>query len=153
MDISSYNQAVKILNEFPLYNLDSNLFHSDNNKAVSLLFESVVDLISESAELKDNLPKKEFVIPVEKYKSNNLDWKMHFQDPDNQKFFLSDVYDYLLLITKEQLFEKIQLPLQQFPDSLRNIIHAVILFLFAFRRCHIKNSIDIIQKISGTVLG
>jgi hypothetical protein len=91
------DEAKKILNFYAFYRLDTHLYLSRDTEAIDMLFESVVDAINDCGPLKLQLPYNEFVRPSREFAAGDPGWVGHFEERDNRKFFLSDVYDYLTL--------------------------------------------------------
>jgi hypothetical protein len=91
------DEAQKILNIFRFYKRDGKLYLDQNNEVLDDVFEAVVYAINDSGVLKTRLPQYEFVIPSKKFAMHESSWRGHFEERDNRRFFLSDVYDYLTL--------------------------------------------------------
>lgn len=73
------------------------LYLEDGEHSAKQLFDAVLHEINTCSLLKTKLPYQEFVLPARKVIEKDPGWVGHFEDPDNQKFFLSDVHDYLYL--------------------------------------------------------
>jgi hypothetical protein len=89
-------EAWHIINIFKFMGEDSFVYISKNYELIDSLFDSVTQAIVKSSRLKNIMPK-EFVYPALKYLENDLKWKKHFENKDHKSFFLSDIYDYLML--------------------------------------------------------
>jgi len=90
-------EAQKILNIYRFYKRDGKLYLDGDTETLDALFEAVVDAINESGPLKPLLPYNEFVLPSRLTAQGDAGWTGHFQERDNRRFFLSDVYDFLKL--------------------------------------------------------
>ncbi len=97
MQNSEYEEAQKILNIFRFYRRDSELYLNEETQVLNDLFDAVVDAINDAKVLKTQLPYNEFVLPSRAIQSGDKGWIGHFEEADNRRFFLSDVYDYLRL--------------------------------------------------------
>lgn len=91
------DKANAILSIFRFYNCGSDLYQSDDVETIDALFEAVVAAIDDSAELKPHLPYNEFVKPSRSVLEGDPGWVGHFEERDNRRFFLSDIYDFLTL--------------------------------------------------------
>jgi len=90
--------AEKILNIYRFFQKDGNLYLTDDIESLDMLYDAVVDAINDCGPLKVKLPYKEFVHPCKEVRNGDSGWVGHFQERDNRRFFLSDIYDYLKLM-------------------------------------------------------
>ncbi|MDX1295519.1 MAG: hypothetical protein R3302_04595 [Sulfurimonadaceae bacterium] len=90
-------EAEKILNIYRFYKRDGKLYLDGDVETLDSLFEAVVDAINDSGTLKPLLPYNEFVLPSRLTAEGDPGWVGHFEERDNRRFFLSDVYDFLKL--------------------------------------------------------
>jgi len=90
-------EADHILNIFRFYKRDGELYLNDDTQTLNELFDAVVDAINASGALKIQLPYNEFVLPSKRIQEGDEGWVGHFNEADNRRFFLSDVYDFLRL--------------------------------------------------------
>ncbi|MCH9812920.1 MAG: hypothetical protein K0U47_03140 [Epsilonproteobacteria bacterium] len=93
-------EAAHILNTFKKQGLDGKLYLVQDPFKIDLLFDEVVDAINHSSLLKTKLPHVEFVLPSREIANGDAGWIGHFEDRDNKRFFLSDVYDFLILFIR-----------------------------------------------------
>ncbi|MBU1216114.1 hypothetical protein KJ870_05730 [bacterium] len=91
-------EAQKILNIYRFFHKDGNLYLTEDSNAVDDLYEAVVNAINDCGALKAQLPYNEFVHPCKKVREGDAGWIGHFDERDNRRFFLSDIYDYLKLL-------------------------------------------------------
>ncbi len=91
------DEAHKILNIYRFYGCDGKLYLDIEDGKLDELFEAVVISINDCGVLKALLPHREFVIPSRKFAMGEQSWRGHFEDRDNRRFFLSDVFDFLTL--------------------------------------------------------
>jgi len=91
-------EAKKILNIYRFMQQNGTLYLDDNDEKVDTLYEAVVDAINDCGLLKPTLPYNEFVLPCRKVREHDSGWVGHFDERDNRRFFLSDIYDYLYLL-------------------------------------------------------
>lgn len=91
-------EATKILNIYRFMQQDGTLYLDEDDEKLDQLYEAVVDAINHSGVLKPTLPYNEFVLPCRKVSENDPGWIGHFEERDNRRFFLSDIYDYLYLL-------------------------------------------------------
>lgn len=98
MSSSHKAQAQKILNIYRFYNKDGSLYLSEDAEALDALFDAIVAAINDCGDLKPTLPFNEFVRPSRMVAQGDAGWIGHFQERDNRRFFLSDIYDYLSLL-------------------------------------------------------
>ncbi|MCW8820954.1 MAG: hypothetical protein OQK45_01915 [Sulfurovum sp.] len=91
-------EARKILNIYRLFQRDGTLYLNDETDTLDTLFEAVIHAISDCGTLKAKLPYTEFVLPSRKVIEGDSGWVGHFDEKDNRRFFLSDIYDYLYLM-------------------------------------------------------
>lgn len=94
---TALKEAHEILAMFAFYRLDGQIYMSHDCDAICNLFDSVVASICETTLLKPELPYQEFVHPSNQVIAGDPGWVGHFEELDNKKFFLSDVYDFLTL--------------------------------------------------------
>jgi len=92
------DEAQKILNIYRFFQKDGNLYLTKDDESLDMLYEAVVDAINDVGALKAKLPYQEFVHPCKMVRKNDAGWVGHFQERDNRRFFLSDIYDYLKLV-------------------------------------------------------
>jgi hypothetical protein len=90
-------EAQKILNIFRFYQRDGSLYLIDDEETLDALFDAVVDAINDCGTLKAQLPHREFIHPSKMVAEGDKGWVGHFEDRDNRRFFLSDIYDFLKL--------------------------------------------------------
>ncbi len=95
------SEAEKILNIYRFYRKDGNLYLTDDDESLDMLFEAVVDAINNCGSLKPQLPYNEFVRPSRMVMEGDAGWVGHFEERDNRRFFLSDIHDYLYLIYRQ----------------------------------------------------
>lgn len=100
MDEIIRQEAAQILEIFQKLELDAKLYLVDDPFKIDLLFNDVVDAINTCTVLKTKLPYIEFVLPSREIANEDAGWIGHFEDRDNKRFFLSDVYDFLTLFIK-----------------------------------------------------
>ena len=93
----SSQEAEEILNIFRFYKRDGGLYLNEDTQTLNDLFDAVVLAINTSGPLKAQLPYVEFVLPSKRIEEGDKGWIWHFEDFDNRRFFLSDVYDFLSL--------------------------------------------------------
>ncbi len=93
-------EAQNILAIFHKLGLDAKLYLVKDPFKIDLLFDDVVDAINNATVLKTKLPHIEFVLPSREIAKGDAGWIGHFEDRDNKRFFLSDVYDFLTLFIK-----------------------------------------------------
>lgn len=91
------DEAADILNIFRFYRMDGSLYLKEDDERLDALFDAVVDALNDCGVLKPKLPHNEFVVPCRKLADGDPGWIGHFEDRDNRRFFLSDVYDFLKL--------------------------------------------------------
>lgn len=91
-------EAMKILNIYRFMQQDGTLYLQEDDEKLDELYEAVVDAINACGLLKPTLPYNEFVLPCRKVRENDSGWIGHFEERDNRRFFLSDIYDYLYLL-------------------------------------------------------
>lgn len=95
-------EAAKILNIYRFYRRDGSLYLDGDTETLDALFEAVVDAINDCGPLKPHLPYNEFVLPSREVAKGDPGWVGHFEERDNRRFFLSDVYDFLRLFYGRQ---------------------------------------------------
>ena len=88
-------EADNILNIFRFYKRDGELYLNEDTQTLNSLFDAVVLAINSCGPLKSELPYNEFVLPSKRIEEGDEGWRGHFEDLDNRRFFLSDVYDFL----------------------------------------------------------
>lgn len=91
-------EAEKILNIYRLFQQDGTLYLKDDDESLDSLFEAVIHAVSDCGTLKAKLPYMEFVLPSRKVIEGDDGWVGHFEERDNRRFFLSDIYDYFHLM-------------------------------------------------------
>ncbi len=91
------DKSNEILAIFRFYGCSSDLYKNDDIETIDALFEAVIAAIDDCGELKAYLPYSEFVKPSRSVLEGDSGWVGHFEDRDNRRFFLSDVYDFLTL--------------------------------------------------------
>ena len=91
-------EAKKILNIYRFMQQDGTLYLDEDEEKLDDLYEAVVDAINDCGLLKPTLPYNEFVLPCRRVRENDSGWVGHFEERDNRRFFLSDIYDYLYLL-------------------------------------------------------
>ena len=96
--MTPHEEAQKILNIYRFMHMDGTLYLGDDEEMLDALFDAVVQAINETTVLKPSLPYNEFVLPSRKVLENDPGWVGHFEERDNRRFFLSDIYDYLSLL-------------------------------------------------------
>lgn len=92
------DEAQKILNIYRFFQQDGSLYLKEDEQRLDMLFEAIVDAINESGPFKMLLPYNEFVLPCKRVREGDAGWIGHFEERDNRRFFLSDIYDYLKLL-------------------------------------------------------
>lgn len=97
MKNSDQQEADNILNIFRFYKRDGELYLNEDTQTLNELFDAVVIAINTSGVLKTQLPYNEFVLPSKRIEEGDMGWIGHFNEADNRRFFLSDVYDFLKL--------------------------------------------------------
>lgn len=95
--MSPEDEAQKILNIYRFMHMNGTLYLTDDEDTLDTLFDAVVQAINDTTVLKPSLPYNEFVLPSRKVLENDRGWVGHFEERDNRRFFLSDIYDYLSL--------------------------------------------------------
>ena len=90
-------EAEAILNIYRFYRRDGKLYLDGDVETLDSLFDAVVDAINDCGPLKAQLPYYEFVLPSRLTAEGDPGWVGHFEERDNRRFFLSDVYDFLRL--------------------------------------------------------
>ncbi len=96
--MSELQEAKEILSIFRMFQQDGKLYLNDDNEMLDTVFDAVILAITHSSVLKTQLPYNEFVLPSRKVLENDSGWVGHFEERDNRRFFLSDIYDYLYLL-------------------------------------------------------
>jgi hypothetical protein len=91
-------EAKQILNIYRFMQKDGSLYLEEDDEKLDNLYDAVVEAINNSGVLKPTLPYNEFVLPCRKVSENDPGWIGHFEERDNRRFFLSDIYDYLYLL-------------------------------------------------------
>ena len=91
-------EAQKILNIYRFMQQDGTLYLDEDEEKLDDLYEAVVDAINACGLLKPTLPYNEFVLPCRRVREDDSGWVGHFEERDNRRFFLSDIYDYLYLL-------------------------------------------------------
>ena len=90
--------AQKILNIYRFYQKDGKLYLTADDRVLDDIFDAAVDAINDCGPLKATLPYNEFVLPSRMTAQGDPGWVGHFEERDNRRFFLSDIYDYLDLL-------------------------------------------------------
>jgi len=96
--MSDAQEAKEILSIYRMFQQDGNLYLNEDNEMLDTVFDAVILAITNSGVLKTKLPYNEFVLPSRKVLENDSGWVGHFEERDNRRFFLSDIYDYLYLL-------------------------------------------------------
>lgn len=91
-------EAKNILNIYRMLQQDGTLYLNEDNEALDTIFDAVIQAITSCSLLKTKLPYNEFVLPSRKVIEGDSGWVGHFEERDNRRFFLSDIYDYLYLL-------------------------------------------------------
>jgi len=92
------DEAKNILNIYRMFQQDGTLYLNEDNDVLDTVFDAVILAINNAGVLKTKLPYNEFVLPSRKVLENDSGWVGHFEERDNRRFFLSDIYDYLYLL-------------------------------------------------------
>jgi len=92
-----HEEAKKILNIFRFYQKNGKLYLDDDIESLDSLFDATVDAINSCGAFKIELPYIEFVHPCKEIAAGDDGWIGHFDERDNRRFFLSDLYDFLKL--------------------------------------------------------
>jgi len=87
-----HEEAKKILNIFRFYQKNGKLYLDDDIESLDSLFDATVDAINSCGTF-----KIEFVHPCKEIAAGDDGWIGHFNERDNRRFFLSDLYDFLKL--------------------------------------------------------
>jgi hypothetical protein len=90
-------EANGILNIYRFMQKDGKIYLDEDESKLDMLFNAVIQAITECGILKTKLPYQEFVLPSRKVLEGDQGWIGHFDERDNRRFFLSDMYDYLRL--------------------------------------------------------
>jgi hypothetical protein len=96
--VKKYEEAQAILAIYRMMQMDGTLYLKNDEQVLDTLFDAVVQAITECTVLKPQLPYNEFVLPSRKVLEGDIGWIGHFEERDNRRFFLSDIYDYLYLM-------------------------------------------------------
>ncbi len=91
-------EAKEILNIYRMMQRDGTLYLNEDNETLDMLFDAVIYTIDSCTVLKPTLPYNEFVLPSRRVIEKESGWVGHFEERDNRRFFLSDIYDYLHLL-------------------------------------------------------
>jgi hypothetical protein len=94
---SKNEEAQKMLNIFRFYQRDGSLYLIEDEETLDALFDAIVFAINDSGIFKTMLPYIEFVYPCKRVYEGDAGWIGHFDERDNRRFFLSDLYDFLKL--------------------------------------------------------
>lgn len=94
-------EAQKILSIYRFYHCDGTLYQDVDDARLDDLFEAVVAAIEDCGVLKPHLPYNEFVRPSREVLRGDAGWVGHFEERDNRRFFLSDIYDFLYLFYRK----------------------------------------------------
>ena len=90
-------EAQEIYNIFRMYKKDATLYLKGDEESLDALFDAVIAAIDASGAFKLKIPYQEFVHPAKEVMRGDKGWVGHFNERDNRRFYLSDVYDYLSL--------------------------------------------------------
>lgn len=96
--MNAKQEAQNILNIYRFMQMDGSLYLDEKSEALDALFDAVIQAITDTTVLKPTLPYNEFVLPSRKVLEGDAGWIGHFEERDNRRFFLSDIYDYLYLM-------------------------------------------------------
>jgi len=96
--VEEYEEAQEILAIFRMMRKDGKLYLDEDEERLDMLFDAVITAITTCTILKLKLPYNEFVLPSRKVLEHDEGWVGHFEERDNRRFFLSDIYDYLYLL-------------------------------------------------------
>lgn len=99
MNSIALQEAEQILNIYRFYHRDGSLYLIEEEETLDALFDAVIIAINECSVLKADLPYMEFIHPSKMVLQNDAGWVGHFEQRDNRRFFLSDVYDFLKIYT------------------------------------------------------
>lgn len=91
-------EAKQLLSIYRMMQMNGSLYLKEDEACLDTLFDAVVQAITACTVLKPKLPYKEFVLPSRKVLEGDQGWVGHFEERDNRRFFLSDIYDYLYLV-------------------------------------------------------
>ncbi|MDD2905517.1 MAG: hypothetical protein WBK95_01405 [Sulfurimonas sp.] len=91
-------EAEKILNIYRFFQKDGKLYLGEDTDSLDTLYDAIINAINDCGSLKAALPYQEFVHPCKQVAAGDAGWIGHFEERDNRRFFLSDIYDYLKLI-------------------------------------------------------
>lgn len=91
-------EAQSILNIYRFMQQDGTLYLGEDEEVLDTLFSTIIQAITDAGPLKTKLPYNEFVLPSRKVIEGDEGWVGHFEERDNRRFFLSDIYDYLYLM-------------------------------------------------------
>ena len=91
-------EAKQMLAIYHMMQMNGTLYLKEDEHTLDTLFDAVVQAITTSTVLKPKLPYNEFVLPSRKVLEGDQGWIGHFEERDNRRFFLSDIYDYLYLL-------------------------------------------------------
>jgi len=91
-------EALEILAIYRFMRQDGKLYLDEDEEKLDMLYDAVVRSIDDCTVLKLKLPYNEFVLPSRKVLEGDAGWIGHFEERDNRRFFLSDVYDFLYLL-------------------------------------------------------
>jgi hypothetical protein len=97
MSLQLRDKANEILAIYRFYGCGSDLYNNDDSDTIDALFDAVVAAIDDCGILKPHLPYNEFVKPSRCVLEGDPGWVGHFEERDNRRFFLSDIYDFLVL--------------------------------------------------------
>ena len=90
-------EAQKMLNIFRFFQRDGSLYLIEDQETLDALFDAIVIAVNDSGLFKTMLPYTEFVLPCKRVYEGDKGWIGHFEERDNRRFFLSDLYDFLKL--------------------------------------------------------
>ena len=91
-------EAKQLLSIYRMMQMNGTLYLKEDEQRLDTLFDAVIQAITTLTVLKPKLPYNEFVLPSRKVLEGDQGWIGHFEERDNRRFFLSDIYDYLYLL-------------------------------------------------------
>ena len=96
--MTAKKEAQQLLAIYRMMQMNGTLYLKEDEQSLDTLFDAVVQAITACTVLKPKLPYNEFVLPSRKVLEGDHGWIGHFEERDNRRFFLSDIYDYLYLL-------------------------------------------------------
>ncbi|UFH58368.1 hypothetical protein [Sulfurovum mangrovi] len=96
--ITEKEEAKELLSIYRMMQMNGTLYLKEDEQSLDTLFDAVIQAITTATVLKPKLPYNEFVLPSRKVLEGDQGWIGHFEERDNRRFFLSDIYDYLYLL-------------------------------------------------------